>query len=198
MLPKIIFKYSHIYDQNWQTWLQVYNKSSRKFSPRKVQNYMKEAEKIWRKYEKIILRELTEITYLKWQEKKIVCYVVGDCRPFSDPLTLPVYEDKGLFVDVLTHELIHQLFCQRGNNKKIKKAWRYIHSKYKNESFLTRAHIPLDAIHWRIYKKVFDEKRLNRNIGRSILYPDYKKAWEIVKKDGYENIIREFNSRIIK
>ena len=198
MLPKIIFKYSHIYDQNLQIWLQAYNRSSRKFSPQKVQSYMKAAEKVWRKYEKIILQELPRIIKLKWKERKIICYVVGDCRPFSDPLTLPVYKDKGLFVDVLTHELIHQLFSQKGNNEKTKKAWRYIHSKYKNESFLTRVHIPLDAIHWRVYKKVFDEKRLSRNISRSVPYPDYKKAWEIVEKDGYENVIEEFNSRIIK
>lgn len=116
MLPKIIFKYSHIYDQNWQTWFQVYKKSSRKLSPRKVQSYMKAAEKVWRKYEKIILQELPRIIKLKWKEKEIICYVVGDCRPFSDPLTLPVYEDKGLFVDVLTHELIHsQLFHECAN-----------------------------------------------------------------------------------
>ena len=198
MLPKIIFKYSHIYDQNWQTWFKVYKKSSQKFSPRKVQSYMKAAEKVWRKYEKIILQELPRIIKLKWKEKKIICYVVGDCRPFSDPLTLPVYEDKGLFIDVLIHELIHQLFSQGGNYKKAKKAWGHIYRKYKNESRLTRIHIPLHAIHWHVYKKIFNEKRLNRNINRSIPYPDYKRAWEIVEKGGYENVIKEFSSRIIK
>ena len=159
---------------------------------------MKAAEKVWRKYEKIILQELPRIIKLKWKEKKIICYVVGDCRPFSDPLTLPVYEDKGLFIDVLIHELIHQLFSQGGNYKKAKKAWGHIYRKYKNESRLTRIHIPLHAIHWHVYKKIFNEKRLNRNINRSIPYPDYKRAWEIVEKGGYENVIKEFSSRIIK
>ena len=198
MLPKIIFKYSHIYDQNWQTWFRSYNKSPRKLSPQKVQYHIKAVEKVWRKCEKNILQELSKVTNLEWKEKEIICYVVGDCRPFSDPLTLAAYEDRGLFVDVLTHELIHQLFTQKGNYEKAKKSWKYIFSKYKNESHLTRVHIPLGAIHWYIYKKLFNEKRLERDMTRVSFHSDYKKAWEIVEKDGYEKIIKKFSARIIK
>ncbi|PJA86601.1 MAG: hypothetical protein CO141_03890 [Candidatus Moranbacteria bacterium CG_4_9_14_3_um_filter_42_9] len=198
MLPKIIFKYSYVYDQNWQIWLQAYNKSPRKLSYKKVRNYIKIMEQFWKKYEKNILRELSKITNLKWKEKKIICYVVGDCRAFSDPLTLPVCKDKSLFIDILTHELIHQLFTQESNYENARKAWKYIYNKYKKESRLTNVHIPLSAIHWHVYTKLFNEKRLHRDIDRSSFRSDYKKAWEIVKKDGYVNIIEAFSSRIIK
>ncbi len=121
---------------------------------------------------------------------------MSDCRPFSDPLTLPVYKNKEYFIDVLTHELIHQLFMQKGNYEKSKKAWKHIHSKYKKESFVTRIHIPLYAIHSYIYEKLFNEKRIDRDMHRSKFFPDYKKAWGVVTKEGYEKIIEEFDSRV--
>lgn len=194
MLPKIKFKYSHIYDRNWQEWFRVYKKTPQKLDPRKTQRYIKEVEKLWKKYEKIIPAEIAKITGLKWKDKKIICYVLSDCRPFSDPLTVPVYRDKNYFIDVLTHELIHQIFTQ-DESKKSEKTWKYFRRKYKNESFVTRIHIPLHAMHWHIYKKLFSEERLKRDIALASRFPDYKKAWEIVEKEGYENIIREFNSR---
>jgi hypothetical protein len=89
---------------------------------------MKEVEKLWRRYEKKILKELSTITRLKWKSRFICCYVVSRCIPFSDPLTLPVYEkSQDYFIDTLVHELIHQLFTQ--NNEKLRKAWKIYRKK---------------------------------------------------------------------
>ena len=84
---------------------------------------------MWRKDEEKLLKELADISGLRWQEKSMACYVVGRCIPFSDPLTIKVYKELPLnyFVDVLTHELIHQLFTQNDNLQKSKKAWNYFH-----------------------------------------------------------------------
>lgn len=197
MIPKIIFKYSWVYDQNWKEWIKIYKRKKDKYpSAKQTLNYIEKVEKVWRKDEKNILKELSKVTGLKWKSKIIYCYVVGRCIPFSDPLTLPVYDKPDYFIDVLVHELIHQLFIQRGNIEKSKKAWDYINRKYRKEPLTTRIHIPLHAIHSHIYLKFFDKKRLIRDIKLISFLPEYKKSWEIVQREGYKKIIKEFKRRI--
>ncbi|MBU3964854.1 hypothetical protein KJ695_04240 [Patescibacteria group bacterium] len=192
MTPKIIFKYSWIYDMHWKG---IYKGKSEKYpTAKQIQNYIGKVEKLWRKDENKVLSELSKISGLKWKKKSICCYVVGRCRPFSDPLTLGVYNKADYFVDVLTHELIHQLFVQNENRNE--KVWKYFHEKYKSESFNARIHIPVHAIHQHIFLKFFGQKRLKREIKIMSKFPNYKKAWDIVEKEGYENIIKEFKKRV--
>ena len=196
--PEIIFKYSSVYDRrNKEAWLKQKKKLKDYPSSRKILNYIKKAEKLWNKEEKRILREISKVTHLKWKEEFIYCYVVGRCRPFSFPLTLPIYENNlNDFVDVLTHELIHRLFTQKRNREKTKKAWNYFNRKYKSESRVTKIHIQVQAIHSHIYLKFFGKRRLKRNIKRISFRSDYKKAWDIVQKEGYQKILKEFSKRI--
>ena len=80
-------------------------------------------EKLWIKYEKKVLTELSKITRLKWKEKAINCYIVvrrGTYSAFSDPITMPIYPKIDWFIDVLIHESIHRLWTQEGNFKKSK------------------------------------------------------------------------------
>lgn len=192
MTPKIIFKYSWIYDEHWKG---IYKNKSKSYpTAKQIQNYIGKVEKIWRKDEKKVLMEFSRAMGLKWKEKTITCYVVGRCSPFSAPLTLRVYKSPDYFVDVLAHELIHQLFVQNENRNE--NAWKYFHEKYKSESFNTRIHIPVHAIHWHIFLKFFGQKRLKREVKTTSKYPDYKKAWGIVEKERYQNIIKEFKKRI--
>ena len=179
MIPKIIFKYSWIYDQHWR---EVYKKDKNYPTEKEILSYIKKVEKLWRKDEKKILKELEVVSGLRWQEKSIVCYVVGRCIPFSDPLTIKVYKELSLdyFVDVLTHKLIHQLFTQNDNLQKSKKAWNYFHRKYKDEDFNTIIHIPVHAMHSHILLKYFGQARLNREIKSLSNLPDYKRTWDIV------------------
>ena len=197
MIPKIIFKYSWIYDQHWK---EVYKKDKNYPTEKEILSYIKKVEKLWRKDEKKILKELEVVSGLRWQEKSIVCYVVGRCIPFSDPLTIKVYKELSLdyFVDVLTHKLIHQLFTQNDNLQKSKKAWNYFHRKYKDEDFNTIIHIPVHAMHSHILLKYFGQARLNREIKSLSNLPDYKRTWDIVQEDGYQDIAKEFKKRIKK
>jgi len=193
-IPVVIFKYSWIYDQTWKEGL-IEKKSKKYPSSRRILNYIKKVEKLWRKEKKRVLLELSKITHLGWKSKVIYCYVVGRCRPFSDPLTMPIYEKyPDYFIDVLTHELIHQLFIQ--NEKELEKSWHYIWRKYKRETDNTKIHIPLHAIHSHIYYKFFNEKRIKRDIKFISFLPDYKKSWQIVQKEYYQNIINEFVKRV--
>jgi hypothetical protein len=194
-VPKIIFKYSWIYDQNCKEWARLAKKDVKSYpSPRKILNYIKSVEKLWNKVGKKVLREISKVTSLKWKSKVIHCYVVGKCVPFSDPLTLPVYKEKDYFIDVLIHELIHQIFSQ--NLEETDRARKYIQRKYKNESYKTRGHIPVHAVHAHIYMKFFDAERLERDFKAANKIPDYRRSWEIVKKEGYEKIIEEFVKRV--
>lgn len=195
LLPKIIFKYSWIYDQHWKG---IYDKEKDYPSDEEICNSIKKVEKLWRKNEKRILKELSIISGLSWKEKSITCYVVGRCIPFSDPLTIKVYKEYPLnySIDVLTHELIHQLFTQSDNTQKSKKAWGYFHKKYKNEKFNAIIHIPVYAMHSHVISKYFGEKRLEREIESLSYLSDYKKAWDIVKEEGCQNIIKAFNKRV--
>jgi hypothetical protein len=193
--PKIKFIYSWIYDKTWKEGFFIKKKRLKNYpSPLKIEGYLKKVEKSWKKVEKKILTELYRITHLKWKEKSMDCFVVGRCRPFSYPITIPVYEkfpDK--FIDVLIHELIHNLFRQ--NFEETNKNFAYFNKKYNKETDLTRKHIPLQAIHTHIYLKFFGKNRLERDINNSPRI-DYQRAWEIIQKQGYQNIISEFVKRV--
>ncbi len=200
-MPKINFIYSWVYDNHWR---EVYKKEKDYPSERKIRNYIEKVEKLWKKKDKKILEEMAKISGLKWKDKGINCYVVGRCRPFSCPLTMPVYlKYPDYFIDVLIHELFHQLFIQdetfvRNGRTKSKKVWDYFFRKYKNESLVTKIHIPLLAMHKYIYLKFFDENRLERDKEQIKRLKDYKKAWEVVEKEGYKNIIKNFKDRVNK
>ena len=196
--PKIKFKYSWIYDKNWQEWAKVYGYNPKKDnwpSEKKILNYIKEIKKLWDKEEKRVLEELSKVTGLSWKEKEITCYVVGRCRPFSDPLTMGLRKNRDSFIDVFIHELIHQLFTQDSNMVKSKRAWQYINKKYKKESLTTRIHIPLHAIHTHIFNKFYGEDRLNQEM-TGVKNKDYVRSWRIVNQEDYKNIIQNFTSRI--
>lgn len=199
MTPKILFIYSKVYDGFLKA---KYGKKEKFKLPsektrKKILNYIKKVEKTWRKDEKRILAEISRITKLSWKNRVIYCYVVGKLNfTLSDPLTLPIQNKVNRFIDLLIHELIHNIFASRENFRRAKKAWNYIYKKYKKESENVKIHIVIYAIYAYIYLKFFDEKRLKKDIQWASKYKDYKRAWEIVLKERYQNIIKEFRKRI--
>lgn len=194
MISKIRFRYSWIYDQGYRNSQRIQKnlkKQGKKYpSIRTILNYIKKIEPLWRKSENKILSEVSKLTGLSWREKEVICYVIGFGRSFSDPLTLRLYENKQDFIDTLTHEMIHQIQIQ---NQVINRKWKnYIETRYKKETQTTRNHLLVHAVHYKIYLKLFDKKRLNRDIKNCDKYPDYKHSWEIVREEGYDNIIKKF------
>ena len=183
MIPQIVFEYSWIYDDHWR---KLYPKDYP--SATKIFRYLNVIRKDWEKISKKVLIEISVSSRLKWKEKRIKCYVVGKCDPFSEPLTIHVFMKKSLFIDVLIHELIHQIFIQ--NMDTIDTYFSNMNKKYPKESITTRIHIPLHAIHKNIYLKLFNQERLNRDIAFCKRHPDYRRSWEIVENEGYENIIK--------
>ena len=192
-MPKIIFRHSHSYDQVYKDISRIKNYPTES----EVMLYIKKIQKIWNKIGKKILKELENITKLKFKDEKIICYIVGKAIPFADPLTIPIYtKEHNYFIDTLIHELIHILFTQEGNLIKAKNSWKYIFNKYKNETFNTKIHIPLHAVHTHIYTIFFSMERLEHDIIEIFNLHAYRRSWEIVNRDGYSNIISEFTKRI--
>ena len=193
MIPKIIFRHSHYYDQLYRGISRIKNYPKEK----EIITYIKKIQKIWDSISKKILKELEKITNLEFKDDKIVCYVVGKAIPFSDPLTIPIYkEEPNYFIDTLIHELIHTLLTQEGNLTRSRESWKYIFNKYKNETFDTKIHIPLHAIHTHIYTKFFSMERLEHDIIELYNLHAYRRSWEIVNREGYKNVIKEFVKRI--
>ena len=193
MKPKLEFRYSRVYDDRFRKNFE--SKNEKYPSIKKIIAYKRGIEKIWKKEGNKILLEISKVSGLKWKEEKIICYVIGKGRSFSDPLTIRIYSKLNEFVDTLIHELIHQIQTQNYDNKKfnkIKKWFDYIDIEYKNESRLTKNHILLDDILSEIIENLYSNKRLSKIIKNDSKFPDYKRAWKIVKDENAQNIMKKF------
>lgn len=169
MIPKIEFIYSYVYDQKWNKV-----KEEDKIPIEIVKKYTNDIDKLWREKEVKILKEISKTSGLKWKERKIKAYIIRTGKCFSDPLTVRYFKNKKDFIDVLVHELIHQIQIQSGGKFKLWK--KYLDKKYPKESKLTINHILLHSIHKKIYLNLFNKKRLKHNIRIDDKHIGYKRA----------------------
>lgn len=200
-IPEIIFKYSWIYDQNWKAVGERLSMEIEHLSQEDIRGYMKKVEKSWKENERDILEELSKITSLSWKSESITCYVVKRCfmpSAFSDPLTISVltHKKEDEFVDVLTHELIHRLLTEPGRMKELEDHKKLKEEKYPEESFKTKIHITVHAIHKHVYLKFFNKDRLKRDMEKMRRIEDYRRAWDIVEREGHEKIIEDLRESI--
>ncbi len=187
---RVSFRYSWVYDQVWKRFLPKNSKEMNQYpTPNQVKSQMLVKEKAWRIHEKVIVNAIPSITALKWQEKEIRCYVVGFCRPFSDPLTMMPYKSDKMFVDVLTHELIHQIQVQNLDMSRNFRKW--LIKRYPNESTITINHVALYAIYETLYLKLFGKTRLKESLSK-VKLQEYLRALEIVNQEGCSEILSRF------
>ncbi|MEK6982994.1 MAG: hypothetical protein AABX33_00340 [Nanoarchaeota archaeon] len=198
MVPKIEFAYSWVYERmllpNRLSYKKVYYIESNEF--------VKNVEKDWGRIEKKILDSMCEFLDIKWKDKVIKCYVVRKSyfTAISEPLTIPIETinknlkiklDESKFIDILIHELIHKSFFQSRCFNYYFRKLRMRYNMLDNDAII---HIPIHAIQKSIYKKYFSESRLNWYILFCQKNKSYAKSWEIVKKEGCENIIAEIKN----
>lgn len=144
----------------------------------------------WKKYEKSILTEISRITGLPWRESHIYVYITSGVGWFSLPLTMSITKDIDFLFHTLVHEFIHRILSENENWPLIKNKWYGLMRKYRKEVSVTRIHIPIHAIHAHIYLKFFDRSTIDTEIRKLSKTPDYVRSWDIVKKEGYENILK--------
>lgn len=200
MIPEIEFRYSWIYAKRLAFYT-YYPKNVPNNVEKNIDNYyhkskktIKNLNKIWSKKGDQILKKIQQVSGFKWKEKKIIVYLAPVKGAFSDPLTMSsrIAEKPKDAIDLLTHELLHQIQSQ--NSEKVDNNYykRHIRKKYKKEIITTQNHIFLHAAHKKIYLELIGEDRLNNDIKKCQKAPGYKRAWEIVEEEGYENILNQF------
>jgi len=199
MTPEIDFKYSYVYDGIFRNSIELINilkKINKKYpSSIEIINFMNELKRVWYKEGSEILERISSVSGLKWSREKITCYIVGFCKPMSDPLTIKACRDITHGVDILTHELIHSLQSEV-SDKKWSRWIKYLDSKYPNDSRTTKDHIFLNAVHMAIYLEFFGADRFERDLDNSREFYDYKRAWNIVQNEGHYEIINKFRKII--
>lgn len=184
--PKIEFVYSWIYDYIWRVRLADEHSKHGYPPPSQTVAEMEKKATAWEGRSKTILSEIVEASGLRWREKSIKCYCVGSAVGISDPLTLTPHKSNEEFTDNLTHELIHQILTQ--NRDRLGKINRNINENYQAESRVTRNHILVYAVESKVHLGLSSKKRFDRKMAR-IREESHKRAWELVNKEGYKNIL---------
>lgn len=156
-----------------------------------------EYQKAWKPVEQKILMGMTERLELSFRQNIIDVNIAPWFNAFSDPMVIGVMQEPDLFVDTLTHELLHRLLTDNTTvpyETQLLAEWQKLFGR--NHTFGTVVHIPVHAVHKAIYLEVLkDPKRLERDIANNKKYEatDYIEAWDYVEKHDYKNIIEKLN-----
>ncbi len=192
---EIIVQYGFLLDRAFDSLLIEIPLEKKKFvdvDRPALDQIIKEYQVEWLKFESKIIQAITEITALKFSERVIIVHIVKNYMgAFSDPLVVSAKYPPDLFVDILTHELIHRIFNYNVQELPIRKINLTMFPDEKNITTLN--HILVHAIHKKIYLDVLNApNRLERDMGRCEKNPAYAKAWKTVQDGGYQEIIDEF------
>jgi len=157
-----------------------------------VQEKSDKLEKAWNKKEKDIMTGLKKVTGLSFARNYIDVYLVNKKAvksSISDPLILRVGDDVERNLYILVHELIHNLMWDNEQNYN----WSLrIQKLFPKENRITAIHISVHAILEALYTDILkDPDTILDDTKRYKDSPDYERAWEIVKKEGYKNIIKK-------
>src|SRR3989344_1525981 len=148
----------------------------------------------WKNHSKNILSSLQEILDLEFKKNNIPVYIVNAVnRTVSDPIIIGSNYSLDGFIDMLTHEIIHVLISDNLGQKH-KKLKEFYKKTYPESEFdETYSHILVYAVHSKIYHKYFPDRK-DVDIKRSAKHGNrgYSIAWDIVTREGSDNIISEF------
>ncbi len=161
-------------------------------SPEEMENIVLNRRKLWHVQEDDIIAGMQEITGLDFYANLIDVYLVYGYRTgFSDPLVLSIRYENEHFIDTLTHELIHRILTD--NTLRINGSLWVRKNFPQIEDRVATNHILVHAVHKAIYLDILKSpERLQIDIDRCQKSPGYKQAWDMVEKEGYENIISNF------
>lgn len=172
----------------------IVNRYSR-FSVEELQAMTDAYRAEWKKIEERILAAITERLGVDFYLSTIDVYIADRSRSTSMPLIMRPYENPQDFVDVLIHELCHNLLCDNSvmsiknteNPHGLTKIWTAL---FGDHPMITRNHIPVQALMKHIYLDVLkDASRYERDLQRSEGKMGYEGSWAYVNEHGYQAIL---------
>ena len=195
-LPEIRIKNAWLLRDQVSKPLYKLYKPPKKFpTDKQVEQKVEDYHRAWQPFEQKILTGMSELLGVSFRQNIIDVYIAPYFkRAFSDPMVIGMRCLADVFVDILTHELLHRLLSDNttisNNNDDLLKEWRRLFGdKY---SFSMTVHIPVHAAHKAIYLDVLKApERLERDIAKAqrLNATDYLKAWDYVEHHGYQQII---------
>lgn len=187
MKPKIEIRYGRLLEPFFEPYIKERYPEHVFLTSEEVKEKVEIFKEEWKKYEDKFINGLKNIG-LEYVRNRIDVFIIAATnRDMSAPLILRARYSPEEFISVLCHELIHNLFTDH----KLRKDYGY-----KEETDRTRNHIYTFAILKYLFKDVFEEpERIEKEKSKSS--PDknqeYYRAWEIVEKDGYMEVIKSID-----
>lgn len=149
---------------------------------------------VWNRQEKKIINGLEKVTGLCFLKNYIDVFFINpdDAASISWPTIIKLDNDINKTIRTIIHELIHNLMWDNTQ----KDNWSLkIQKLFKNENRKTSIHVAVHAILEAIYTDILKKPdEIIKDIKETQKWVDYKRAWEIVKKEGYKNIIDKLKS----
>ena len=190
ILPKFNFVYSYIYDS---TLARLSGKEHNDKTQEEAEEYIKIVSEEFSKYSENVLKNISNISGLKWQKPLIEVYISKYApHSLSVPLTIKIYKDAKVSTAILVHELVHNIIFQ--NEKHIR--YKELFEDFSNESVGTKYHIIEGAILYELNKTLFSD-----GFGGFFEYDnwksedageEYNRAINILSEKGSEQIIRKY------
>ncbi|MDZ4255984.1 MAG: hypothetical protein U1C71_00075 [archaeon] len=193
-IPNIHFQRSWVYEQKWWEFRLTKPPRISEEAANQLFKQIKERKPLFEH----LLGEITRTLQITWKRKEIeVTMIALFIGSFSKPLTISLSDAHGHpndiedLIDIIIHELIHNALNE---HPQINAALTKIRTDYPDEPFLTHIHILVHALHMTLYEQHRGMDRAQRDIDKSALHPSYAKAWQIVTKEGAENILNKYLS----
>lgn len=198
--PEIRIKYGWLLHEEVSVHLhKLYAKNGQQIADKewmklKVADY----QKAWNPYENKIIKGMCDTLELEFRQNIIDVYIAPWFSAISDPMVIGVIFEPDLFIDKLTHELLHRLLTDNTaipRKTKLLPVWQKLFGS--QHSIAATVHIPVYAIHKLIYLDILNEpERLKRNITncKTNNLTEFVKAWDYVDKHDYKEIVEKLKA----
>lgn len=154
-------------------------------------------ERLWQKTDQdsIVIQKLIEVTH-RVPRRALECFIYGSgLDSMSTPFLVSVIGRDGAkrpddnFIEIMIHELLHIFVITDTNDY-----WSMAREKYSQEIPSTQNHIIIYAMLMKIYKDLFNQ--IPKDFSRTDLPEGYKRAIDIVRDIGYEQLIAEYDALV--